>query len=103
MERRETLLSLHKFDSFVLWSDQVSVFANRGRRKSIDVNWVQQSLQRIVRADVLSTQEVSRFLCLLASKYNIKVVRKLTYKLLKTKLNADLANIRGNESTFLNV
>lgn len=99
----QTLLSLHKFDSFVLWSDQVSVFANRGRRESIDVNWVQQSLQRIVRADVLSTQEVSRFLCLLASKCNVKDVRKLTYKLFKTKLNADLAKTRGNESTYLNV
>lgn len=78
METRETLLSLHKFDSFVLWSDQVSVFANRGRRKSIDINSVQQGLQRIVRADVLNTQEVSPFLCLLASKHCGKVVRKLT-------------------------
>lgn len=41
MERRITLLSLHKFDSFVLsgmWSDQVSVLANHSRRKSIDIN-----------------------------------------------------------------
>lgn len=83
MERRITLLSLHKFDSFVLsgmWSDQVSVLANRSRRKSIDINLQQQGLQRIVRADVPSMQEVSAFLCLSESKYCRKSVEKLLRK-----------------------
>lgn len=43
MERGITLLSLHKFDSSVLsgmWSDQVSVLANRSRRKSVDRKFV---------------------------------------------------------------
>lgn len=79
MERRITLLPLHKFDSSVLsgmWSDQVSVLANHSRRKSIGIKFVTAGFAENCGSRC-SEHARAESVLVLESKYCRKVVEEL--------------------------